>query len=174
VGSVCHITCFKTGLRNFQGHSKVADDARPDAEMAETTVKRLLCCGFQHTGKAMGQGYQCWWRICREIKCFFQVQILHVLHFISICDLFTDSPSYFSTFVLLAACYFTTSNRDFAVLYLERFLWFAAMRRLEHHCYLFGTYLVYSISHYEGSIHDCLFHGFYMQNKKSVTQLRLI
>jgi hypothetical protein len=27
-------------------------------------------------------------------KCFFQVRILHVLSFISICDLFTDSPSY--------------------------------------------------------------------------------
>jgi hypothetical protein len=25
-------------------------------------------------------------------KCFFQVQISHVLHFISICDLFTESP----------------------------------------------------------------------------------
>jgi hypothetical protein len=28
-------------------------------------------------------------------KCFFQVRISHVLHFISACDLFTDSPSYF-------------------------------------------------------------------------------
>jgi hypothetical protein len=35
-------------------------------EMAETTVKRLLCCEFRRTGKAMGQVYQCWWRICRE------------------------------------------------------------------------------------------------------------
>jgi hypothetical protein len=26
--------------------SKVADDARPVAEVAETTVERLLCCGF--------------------------------------------------------------------------------------------------------------------------------
>jgi hypothetical protein len=29
-----------------QGRSKDADDARPVAEVAETTVKRLLCCGF--------------------------------------------------------------------------------------------------------------------------------
>jgi hypothetical protein len=36
--------------------------------VAETTVKRLLCCGFRHTGKAMGQLYQCRWRICREIN----------------------------------------------------------------------------------------------------------
>jgi hypothetical protein len=53
-----------------QGRSKVADDARPGAEVAETTVKRLLCCGFRRTGKAMGQVYQCWWRICREINVF--------------------------------------------------------------------------------------------------------
>jgi hypothetical protein len=38
--------------------------------VAETTVIRLLCCGFQRTGKAMGHLYQCWWRICRE-KMFF-------------------------------------------------------------------------------------------------------
>jgi hypothetical protein len=29
-------------------------------------------------------------------KCFLQVRISHVLRFISICDLFTDSPSYFA------------------------------------------------------------------------------
>jgi hypothetical protein len=46
-----------------QGRLKVADDARSGAEVAEVTVKRLLCCGFQHTGIAMGQVYQCWWRI---------------------------------------------------------------------------------------------------------------
>jgi hypothetical protein len=28
-------------------------------EVAETTVKKLLCCGFRRTGKAMGQAYQC-------------------------------------------------------------------------------------------------------------------
>jgi hypothetical protein len=43
-----------------QGHLKVADDAQPGAEVAETTVKRLLCCGFQHTNKAVGQVYHCW------------------------------------------------------------------------------------------------------------------
>jgi hypothetical protein len=42
-----------------QGRSKFADDARPDAEVAETTVKIILCCGFRRTGKAMGQVYQC-------------------------------------------------------------------------------------------------------------------
>jgi hypothetical protein len=78
-----------------QGRSKVADDAGPGAEVAETTVERLLCCGFRRTGKAMRQAYQCWWRICREINVFFQGRISHVLRFISISHLFTDCTSYY-------------------------------------------------------------------------------
>jgi hypothetical protein len=77
-----------------QGRSKFADDARPGAEVAETTVERLLRCGFRRTGKPTGQVYQCRWWICQEINVFFQVRISHFLRFISICDLFTDSPSY--------------------------------------------------------------------------------
>jgi hypothetical protein len=76
-----------------QGRSKVADDARPGVEVAETTVKRLLCFGFLGTGKALGQVYQCRWRICREINVFFQIRISNVLRFISICKLYTESPS---------------------------------------------------------------------------------
>jgi hypothetical protein len=41
--------------------------------------KRLLCCGFRRTGKAMGQVYQCWWGICREINVFLQVRMLHIM-----------------------------------------------------------------------------------------------
>jgi hypothetical protein len=40
----------------FRGRSFaifVADDARPGAEVGETTVKRLLFCGSQHTGKGI-------------------------------------------------------------------------------------------------------------------------
>jgi hypothetical protein len=46
------------------------------------TVKRLLCCGFQCTGKAMGQVYECWWRICREINIFsrFEYNMFYVLY----------------------------------------------------------------------------------------------
>jgi hypothetical protein len=41
---------------------------------------------------AVGEVYQYWWRICREINVFFfQVRISYVLRFISICDLFTES-----------------------------------------------------------------------------------
>jgi hypothetical protein len=39
-----------------QGLSKDADGAGPGAEVVETTVQRLLGCGFRRTGKAMG-GY---------------------------------------------------------------------------------------------------------------------
>jgi hypothetical protein len=42
----------------------------------------------------MAETYRCWWRICREIIVFFQVRISHILRFISICDLFTDVPSF--------------------------------------------------------------------------------
>jgi hypothetical protein len=58
--------------------------------VAEITVKILLCCGFRRTGKAMGQVYQCWWRIYREIT-FSQVRISEVLRFISIRNVFTGS-----------------------------------------------------------------------------------
>jgi hypothetical protein len=51
-----------------QRRSKFADVARPGAEVAETTITRLLVCGFRRTGKAMEQVYRCWWRICREIN----------------------------------------------------------------------------------------------------------
>jgi hypothetical protein len=52
-----------------QGRSKFADDVLPGAEVAKTTVKRLLCCGFRRTDKAMGRLYQCWW-LCGEINGF--------------------------------------------------------------------------------------------------------
>jgi hypothetical protein len=58
---------------------KVADDARPGVEVAETTAKWLLCCGFWWTGKAMGQVYQCWWRIRRETNVFFSCS--NITHF---------------------------------------------------------------------------------------------
>jgi hypothetical protein len=65
-----------------QGRSKVADEARSGSEVAETTVKRLLCCGFRRTGKAMGQMNQCWWRICREIDVFsrFEYHMFYILY----------------------------------------------------------------------------------------------
>jgi hypothetical protein len=51
--------------------------------MAETTLKRLLCCEFRRIGKEMGHVYQRWWRICREINVFlsrFEYYIFYVLY----------------------------------------------------------------------------------------------
>jgi hypothetical protein len=68
-----HKVAYKWVEKFSQERSKAADDPRPVAEVAETTVRRLLCCGFRGTGKAMGQcvnvggGYV-------ENKCFFQVR----------------------------------------------------------------------------------------------------
>jgi hypothetical protein len=39
-------------------------------EVVETTVKRLLCCCFRRTGKAMGQVYHYCGKICLEISVF--------------------------------------------------------------------------------------------------------
>jgi hypothetical protein len=50
--------------------------------VAETAVRRLLCCGYRRTGKAMGQVCQCWLRICREMNVFprFNYHMSHVLY----------------------------------------------------------------------------------------------
>jgi hypothetical protein len=58
---------------------RFADDEDVETEarkVSETRVKRLLCCGFRRTGKAMGQVYQCWWRICREISVSFSASYI--------------------------------------------------------------------------------------------------
>jgi hypothetical protein len=91
--------CFLFAVRSVcrVKRPSVRDKCFADDEEVETEVRkwlRLLCCGFRRTDKAMVQVYQCWWRICREINVFFQVRILHVLRFIAICDLFTDSRSH--------------------------------------------------------------------------------
>jgi hypothetical protein len=66
-----------------------------DVEKFETEVRNWVrqqsiyfyAAGFD------AQMYQYWWMICREIN-VFQVTISHVLRFILICLLYTDSPSY--------------------------------------------------------------------------------
>jgi hypothetical protein len=68
VRSVRRVKRFTTGWQTFRWWWRGWNGG---AEVAETTVKRLLCCWFWRTGKAMGQVYQCRWRICREINIFF-------------------------------------------------------------------------------------------------------
>jgi hypothetical protein len=77
-----------------QGRLKVTDDAQPVAEVAETTVEGLLCCGFRRSGKAMGHVYQCCWRIRREINIFPGSDSTRFPFYTYFCDLFTDSPSH--------------------------------------------------------------------------------
>jgi hypothetical protein len=55
--------------KHFADDEEFGTEVRKQA--AVTTVEGLLCCGFLLTSKAMGQFYQCWWRICREINIFF-------------------------------------------------------------------------------------------------------
>jgi hypothetical protein len=43
--------------------------------VAETTVKRFVCCGFRRTDKAMEQVNLCWWRIYKEINVFSRVGV---------------------------------------------------------------------------------------------------
>jgi hypothetical protein len=64
-----------------QERSKIVDDARPGVEVAEKTIKRLLCYGFRRNNKAMGQVYQCWWKIYREMFSFrFEYIMFYVLY----------------------------------------------------------------------------------------------
>jgi hypothetical protein len=68
VGSVCHIKRFTAGWQTFH---LLWRGWNGGVEVAETTVKKLVCYGFQHSCTVMGQVYQCWWRICEEINVFF-------------------------------------------------------------------------------------------------------
>jgi hypothetical protein len=45
-------------------------------------LKGFHAVGFQHTSKVMGQVYQCWWRVCREIDVLpkFEYHIFYVLY----------------------------------------------------------------------------------------------
>jgi hypothetical protein len=67
------------GLRN--SHKDVRkSQVMPDRVALVQKWLRLLCCGFR--GKAMGQVYQCWWRIYWERIFFFRFEyyIFYVLY----------------------------------------------------------------------------------------------
>jgi hypothetical protein len=59
--------------------------------VAETTVKILLSCRFRSNKKSVPMLME---GMSRNER-FFQVRISSVLRFISFCELFTDSPSYY-------------------------------------------------------------------------------
>jgi hypothetical protein len=86
VGSVCRVKQFTAGWQTFRWRR----GWNGGGKWLRQQSKDFYAAGFD----AMGDAYQCWWRICREINVFFKFPISHVLLFISIYDLFTDSPSY--------------------------------------------------------------------------------
>jgi hypothetical protein len=72
-----------------QGSSRAADDARQSEEVAEIIVKRSLWCGFRRTDKTIDKCVSVGGGYVEKHK----VIISHVLSFIFICDIFTDSLS---------------------------------------------------------------------------------
>jgi hypothetical protein len=80
VGSVCRLkNGSQLGLETWQTFCWWRRGWNGGAEVAETTIKRLLCYGFRRSGKVMGRVYQCWWRICQKINVFSRFRY-HVLH----------------------------------------------------------------------------------------------
>jgi hypothetical protein len=70
-----------------------ADDENVEMELwkwLRQQSKGFLCCRFRCTGKAMGQVSV---EGIPRNESFHRVRISNSLRFISICDLFTDSPS---------------------------------------------------------------------------------
>jgi hypothetical protein len=79
VGSVCRVKRSHLSGKRFAGE-EVETEVR---KWLRQQLKRLLCCGFRRTGKAMGQFYQCWWRVYGEINVFFprfQYHMFYVLY----------------------------------------------------------------------------------------------
>jgi hypothetical protein len=67
--NVCRVKRFIAGSKTFQ---KFADDEEVETEVWKwlRQQSKLVRCGFRRTGKAMGQVYQCWWRIDCELNVF--------------------------------------------------------------------------------------------------------
>jgi hypothetical protein len=63
VGSICRLKQFTTGLKNS------LKDVR-NSQMMPNQVQKWLRQQFRLTGEAMGQVYECWWRICRELNVY--------------------------------------------------------------------------------------------------------
>jgi hypothetical protein len=76
VKSVCRVKRFSLAGKRF------ADD-----EEVETEVRKWLRQEYGTSGSMLVEDMS-------RNKCFYQVRISHLLRFISICDLITDSPSY--------------------------------------------------------------------------------
>jgi hypothetical protein len=95
MGSVCLVKRFTTGLRNVINILLITKRLKRRCGSGwEQQSKDSHAAGFDALLNRWDMCVKCWRRLCREISIYFQVRISHVLRFISICDLFTDSPSY--------------------------------------------------------------------------------
>jgi hypothetical protein len=72
----------RKAVHNWVVNVSLTRDLKGGAEVAETTVKRPVRCEFRRSGKARGQVYQCWWKICRELNVFprFEYRMFYVLY----------------------------------------------------------------------------------------------
>jgi hypothetical protein len=70
LGSVCRVKRSTAGSRNSLKEVRKSQMMKRRCGSGWDNGQKLLCCGFRRTAKAMGQAYQCWWRICREINVF--------------------------------------------------------------------------------------------------------
>jgi hypothetical protein len=65
VGSVLRREAFHNWIEEHD--KRFADDEEVETEvrkwLRQQSKDLLLCCGFRRTGKAIGQMYECWWRI---------------------------------------------------------------------------------------------------------------
>jgi hypothetical protein len=52
-------------------HNWVGNISLTTKRLKRRLRKWLRRHGFRRTGKGMGEVYQCWWRICRDITVFF-------------------------------------------------------------------------------------------------------
>jgi hypothetical protein len=79
VGSVCRVKWFTTGWQTFRWWRR---GWKEGGEIAEARVKRLLFRGVRRTCKAMGQVYQCSWRMCRKMNIFprFKLHMVYLLY----------------------------------------------------------------------------------------------
>jgi hypothetical protein len=70
------------GSRNVANISLMTKRLKRRCESGWDNRQILICCVFRRTGKAMGQAYQCWWKICRGRNVFprFEYRMFYVLY----------------------------------------------------------------------------------------------
>jgi hypothetical protein len=82
---VTGVESYIWATKNHLGGKYFTDDEEVEMEVQKwlrQQSKDLLYCGFQCTGKAMGQVHQCLWRVCRKIIVFsrFEYHMFYILY----------------------------------------------------------------------------------------------